>query len=59
MNVKPKDDHQFDHHLETLTTSLIHDGRFREARADQGRGDRLQIPPPGRVKQGTNVLRCT
>jgi tetratricopeptide (TPR) repeat protein len=33
MNVQPKDDHQFDHHLETLTTALIHDGRFREARA--------------------------
>jgi tetratricopeptide (TPR) repeat protein len=33
LNVAPKDDHQFDHHLETLTTSLIHDGRFREARA--------------------------
>ncbi len=32
MAVKPKDDHQFDHHLETLTKSLIHDGRFREAR---------------------------
>src|SRR5207248_10398118 len=32
MNVKPKDDHQFDHHLETLTKALIHDGRFREAR---------------------------
>ena len=33
MNVRPKEDHQFDHHLETLTRSLIHDGRFREARA--------------------------
>jgi Tfp pilus assembly protein PilF len=33
MNVKPKDDHQFGHHLETLTISLIHDGRFREAHA--------------------------
>jgi Tfp pilus assembly protein PilF len=32
-NVKPKDDHQFSHHLEILTLSLIHDGRFREARA--------------------------
>jgi tetratricopeptide (TPR) repeat protein len=30
--VRPKDDHQFDHHLETLTKALIHDGRFREAR---------------------------
>jgi tetratricopeptide (TPR) repeat protein len=25
-------DHQYSHHLETLTLSLIHDGRFREAR---------------------------
>jgi tetratricopeptide (TPR) repeat protein len=33
LNVKPKDDHQFAHHLEILTLSLIHDGRFREARA--------------------------
>jgi tetratricopeptide (TPR) repeat protein len=32
LNVKPRDDHQFDHHLETLTKSLTHDGRFREAR---------------------------
>jgi tetratricopeptide (TPR) repeat protein len=31
--VQPKDDHQFSHHLEILTLSLIHDGRFREARA--------------------------
>ncbi len=31
-NLKPKDDYQFDHHLETLTKALIHDGRFREAR---------------------------
>jgi len=33
LNVKPQDDHQFDHHLETLTKGLVHDGRFREARA--------------------------
>lgn len=32
LNVQPKEDHQFDHHLETLTKALIHDGRFREAR---------------------------
>ncbi|MFO0807924.1 MAG: hypothetical protein U0746_04810 [Gemmataceae bacterium] len=31
-DVKPRDDHQFDHHIETLMKSLIHDGRFREAR---------------------------
>ncbi len=33
MNVKPTEDGQFPHHLEILTLSLIHDGRFREARA--------------------------
>jgi tetratricopeptide (TPR) repeat protein len=33
MNVAPKDDPQFDHHMEVLTRSLIHDGRFREGRA--------------------------
>ncbi len=33
MNVKPQDDHQFAHHLEILTVSLIHDGRFHEAHA--------------------------
>src|SRR5437660_9740460 len=32
MNVKPLEDHQFSHHLEVLTLSLVHDGRFREAR---------------------------
>jgi len=31
MNVKPAEDHQFSHHLEVLTLSLVHDGRFREA----------------------------
>ena len=30
--VKPSQDHQYSHHLETLTTSLLHDGRFAEAR---------------------------
>jgi len=33
MNVKPTDDHQFSHHLEVLFLSLLHDGRYREARA--------------------------
>jgi tetratricopeptide (TPR) repeat protein len=32
-NVKPSEDHQYSHHLEILTLSLIHDGRFAEARA--------------------------
>lgn len=30
--VKPSEDHQFSHHLEILTVSLTHDGRFAEAR---------------------------
>jgi Tfp pilus assembly protein PilF len=32
-NVKPGEDSQYSHHLETLLRSLIHDGRFAEARA--------------------------
>jgi pentatricopeptide repeat protein len=32
MDVKPSQDHQYSHHLETLLRSLIHDGRFAEAR---------------------------
>jgi tetratricopeptide (TPR) repeat protein len=31
--VKPQDDQQFAHHLDILTLSLIHDGRFRQAHA--------------------------
>jgi Tfp pilus assembly protein PilF len=30
--VTPGEDHQFNHHMETLTRSLIHDGRFAEAK---------------------------
>jgi tetratricopeptide (TPR) repeat protein len=33
LNVPPGDDHQWTHHLEIGTLSLVHDGRFREARA--------------------------
>src|SRR5262249_54380708 len=33
MNVRPQEDHQYSHHLEILTISLVHDGRFAEARA--------------------------
>jgi tetratricopeptide (TPR) repeat protein len=33
MGVKPNEDWQFPHHLEILTFSLVHDGRFREALA--------------------------
>jgi Tfp pilus assembly protein PilF len=32
-NVRPGDDAQFPHHMETLMRGLIHDGRFAEARA--------------------------
>ncbi|MGL6073322.1 MAG: tetratricopeptide repeat protein [Fimbriiglobus sp.] len=31
MNVKPEDDHQFFHHMEILTKSLLHDGRLADA----------------------------
>ena len=31
-NVKPAEDHQYAHHLETLMRSLIHDGRLAQAR---------------------------
>lgn len=31
MKVKPSEDHQYSHHLETLMRGLIHDGRFAEA----------------------------
>ena len=33
LDVKPKDDHQFQHHMETLTRTLMHDGRFAELEA--------------------------
>ena len=33
MNVRPQQDQQYSHHLEILTVSLVHDGRFAEARA--------------------------
>jgi hypothetical protein len=33
MNVRPDQDHQYLHHLDILMRSLIHDGRFAEARA--------------------------
>lgn len=31
--VKPRDDHQWSHHLETCLEILVHQGRYREARA--------------------------
>ncbi len=33
LDVKHTEDHQFRHHMETLTRSLVHDGRFAEATA--------------------------
>jgi tetratricopeptide (TPR) repeat protein len=48
MKVKPRDDAQFSHHLEILTVSLTHDGRFREAKAIKAEavkiGYRSQMP---------------
>jgi tetratricopeptide (TPR) repeat protein len=38
MNVAPRDDQQFSHHLEVLALSLTHDGRFREADAALAEG---------------------
>jgi tetratricopeptide (TPR) repeat protein len=45
MNVKASEDHQWYHHLEILTLSLIHDGRFREARAikKEAQADGIQL----------------
>src|SRR6266478_940175 len=47
MNVRPQDDHQFIHHLEILSISLIHDGRFKEARAikDEMQREKMFIWP--------------
>src|SRR5215470_1166321 len=43
MNVRPQDDHQYSHHLEILTISLVHDGRFAEARAIKAEAQRCGI----------------
>lgn len=47
LDVKPGDDHQFRHHLETLTRSLVHDGRFAEARRikEEAEGHKYQFRP--------------
>lgn len=37
--VQPREDHQFNHHMETLTRSLIHDGRFDEAKEIKGKAE--------------------
>jgi tetratricopeptide (TPR) repeat protein len=41
MHLAPKEDYQFPHHLEILTLSLTHDGRFKEARKieEESRGN--------------------
>lgn len=41
--VLPKDDQQYNHHLEILTVSLIHDGRFKEARAAKADAEKNKI----------------
>src|SRR5262245_15243628 len=40
-NLKPSEDYQYNHHVETLLRSLIHDGRFREARELKQEADKL------------------
>jgi tetratricopeptide (TPR) repeat protein len=46
--VKPSQDHQYSHHLETLTLSLLHDGRYREAKetrkVSEGNGYKFTLP---------------
>lgn len=46
--VKPNQDHQYSHHLETLTVSLVHDARFREVteirKICEGHGYRFNMP---------------
>jgi tetratricopeptide (TPR) repeat protein len=46
--VKPSQDHQYSHHLETLTTSLLHDGRYAEAndirKIAESHGYRFTLP---------------
>ncbi|HSQ54697.1 MAG TPA: hypothetical protein VLM40_03050, partial [Gemmata sp.] len=37
--VKPGEDFQFSHHMETLTRSLVHDGRFAEAKDIQAKAE--------------------
>ena len=38
-DVQPREDHQFNHHMETLTRSLVHDGRFDEAKEIKARAE--------------------
>ncbi|HKB02052.1 MAG TPA: hypothetical protein VKD90_07520 [Gemmataceae bacterium] len=39
--VKPHQDYQFSHHLETVTLALLHDGRYQEAKAIRSEAERL------------------
>jgi Tfp pilus assembly protein PilF len=43
--VRPSEDWQFAHHLETLLVSLTHDGRFAEARAVKAEAERAGYKP--------------
>jgi tetratricopeptide (TPR) repeat protein len=44
--VSPSDDHQFNHHLNTLMHGLVHDGRFKEAEAlkKKCQGYKIELP---------------
>jgi tetratricopeptide (TPR) repeat protein len=42
-HVDPKDDQQYNHHLEILTVSLIHDGRFAEAHKIRADAEKANI----------------
>lgn len=46
--VKPRDDQQYSHHLETLLVSLTHDGRYAEARAivREAQANEFKMPLP-------------
>lgn len=46
-NLKVEDDWQYSHHLETLTLSLIHDGRFQEARKTKALSEAAKYSHPG------------
>ncbi len=45
MGVRPQEDQQYAHHLETLLTSLIHDGRFAEAREIKHEEEACNLKP--------------
>jgi tetratricopeptide (TPR) repeat protein len=48
LGVKPSEDHQYAHHLEILLLSLIHDGRFAEARLikQEALSAKVKLPKP-------------